>query len=242
MHDVQTANDAVTIESMNADRELKELRSKLLAAYVKYRYTYNFTWYGRPIIQLPEDIVAVQELILGTRPDLIIETGVAHGGSLVLSASMLELLGSGDVLGIDIEIRSHNRRALEAHPLSNRIRLIEGSSIDELIANRVREFAQGYKRVMVMLDSDHTHHHVARELELYAPLVTRGCYLIVFDTVVENLPDGLYPDRGWSRGNNPMTAVRDFLKSTDRFEVDRGLESRLFTSVAPGGYLRCIKD
>jgi cephalosporin hydroxylase len=239
---MQTANDAATIDAMQADRELAALRAKLLAAYVKYRYTYNFTWYGRPIIQLPEDIVAVQEIILGSRPDLVIETGVAHGGSLVLSASMLELLGAGEVIGIDVEIRSHNRRALAAHPLSKRIHLIEGSSTDGRVISEVRARAARAQRVMVMLDSNHTHAHVARELELYSPLVTRGCYLVVFDTVVEDLPEGLYPDRPWGKGNNPRTAVRDFLNSSDRFEVDRALEKRLFTSVAPGGYLRRIGD
>lgn len=239
---MQIANDAATVDAMQADRELLDLRNKLLAAYVKYRYTYNFTWYGRPIIQLPEDIVAVQEIILATRPDLIIETGIAHGGSLALSASMLELLGGGEVIGIDIDIRSHNRRALESHPLHRRIRLIEGSSIDGRIVSQVRERVGDRKRVMVILDSNHTHEHVAKELELYSPLVSRECYLVVFDTVVEDLPQGLYPDRPWGKGNNPKTAVREFLKSTDRFEIDRGLQRRLFTTVAPDGYLRCIKD
>jgi len=239
---VAIANDDATLDAMHADSELRELRSKLLAAYAKYRYTYNFTWYGRPIIQLPEDIVAIQEIILRTQPDLVIETGVAHGGSVVLSASMLELLGSGEVIGIDVDIRQHNREALEAHPLRKRIRLIQGSSIDDRVVRQVRERAVDAKRVMVMLDSNHAHEHVARELELYSPLVKRDCYLVVFDTVVEDLPVGLFPDRPWGKGNNPKTAVWEFLKSTDRFEIDRGLESRQFTTVAPDGYLRCIKD
>jgi cephalosporin hydroxylase len=239
---VQIANDAATIEAMQADPELRELRGRLLAAYVKYRYTYNFTWYGRPIIQLPEDVVALQEIILGTRPDLVIETGVAHGGSLALSASMLELLGAGEVIGVDIEIRSHNRRAIESHPLHKRIALIEGSSIDARVVEQVRSRAAKAKRVMVILDSNHTHEHVARELELYSPMVSHGCYLVVFDTVVEDLPDGLYPDRPWGKGNNPKTAVREFLKSNHRFEIDRRLERRLFVSVAPDGYLLCTKD
>jgi cephalosporin hydroxylase len=239
---VAIANDAATVAAMQADEELRDLKGKLLAAYVKYRYTYNFTWFGRPIIQLPEDIVAIQELILGTRPDLIIETGVAHGGSVALSASMLELLGAGEVIGIDVDIRQQNREALEAHAMRKRIRLIQGSSVDDHVLGEVRLRAAAAKRVMVILDSNHTHAHVAKELELYSPLVTRDCYLVVFDTVVEDLPDGLFPDRPWGKGNNPKTAVWDFLKSTDRFEIDRGFERRLFATVAPDGYLRCITD
>jgi cephalosporin hydroxylase len=239
---VAIANDAATVAAMQADEELRDLKGKLLAAYVKYRYTYNFTWFGRPIIQLPEDIVAIQELILGTRPDLIIETGVAHGGSVALSASMLELLGAGEVIGIDVDIRQQNREALEAHAMRKRIRLIQGSSVDDRVLGEVRLRAAAAKRVMVILDSNHTHAHVAKELELYSPLVTRDCYLVVFDTVVEDLPDGLFPDRPWGKGNNPKTAVWDFLKSTDRFEIDRGFERRLFATVAPDGYLRCITD
>jgi cephalosporin hydroxylase len=235
-------NDPKLIDAMLADEHLQKLRKDLLTAIVKYRYTYNFTWFGRPIIQLPEDILAIQEIILSSRPDLIIETGVAHGGSIVLSASMLELLGGGQVIGIDVDIRPHNRQALESHPLSKRIHLIEGSSTDDRVLAEVRIRAAKAKRIMVMLDSNHTHEHVARELELYSPLVRRNCYLVVFDTVVEDLPDGLCPDRPWGKGNSPKTAVWEFLKSTDRFEIDRRLESRLFTTVAPDGYLRCIKD
>ena len=163
---VAIANDVATVEAMQADQELRAVRDKLLAAYVKYRYTYNFTWFGRPIIQLPEDIVAIQEIILSTRPDLIIETGVAHGGSIALSASMLELLGAGEVIGIDVDIRPHNRAALEAHPMGKRIRLIQGSSTEDRVLHEVRARATGAKRTMVILDSNHTHAHVARELEL----------------------------------------------------------------------------
>jgi len=236
------ANDAATIAAMQADQQLRELRTKLLAAFVKYRYTYNFTWYGRPIIQLPEDIVAIQEIILSTRPDLIIETGVAHGGSIALSASMLELLGSGQVVGIDVDLRRQNRQALESHPLHKRIHLIEGSSIEERVIREVRGRAAKSERVMVMLDSNHTYEHVAKELQLYSPLVSKGCYLVVFDTVIEDLPEGLFPDRPWGKGNNPKTAVWEFLKSTARFEIDQGIQSRLFSTVAPDGYLRCTKD
>ena len=227
---------------MQADPELKRLRSQVYAAIARYRYTYNFNWYGRPIIQLPEDILTMQEIILHVKPDLIIETGVAHGGSLVFSASMLELLGNGDVLGIEIDIRPHNREAIQKHPLSKRIELIEGSSVADSVAERVREYARGKQRIMVFLDSNHTHDHVLRELELYSPLVTKGSYLVVFDTGIEDMPEGTYPDRPWGKGNNPKTAVWEFLKHNDRFEIDRELESRLLYTVAPDGYLRCVKD
>lgn len=239
---VTIANDPATIAAMQSDPELRRLRREIYAAIARYRYTYNFTWYGRPIIQLPEDILTIQELILATQPDLIVETGVAHGGSLVLSASMLELLGRGTVVGVDIEIRPHNRAAIEGHPLAHRIALIEGSSTDPSVAARVGDHAATASRVMVFLDSDHTHDHVLRELELYSPLVAKGSYLVVFDTGIDDMPEGAYPGRPWGKGNNPKTAVRAFLATNDRFAVDRELEARLMYTVAPDGYLRCMRD
>ncbi len=236
------ANAPALTYAMQRDPELAALRGALLALAVKYRYSYNFTWYGRPIIQLPEDIVMLQELVLSVKPELIIETGIAHGGSLVLSASMLELLGRGNVVGIDIEIRPHNAAALAAHPLSRRITTIEGSSTDPQVVERVRALAAGKSPVMVILDSNHTHAHVLNELRLYAPLVTRDSYLVVFDTVIEQLPAGSFPDRPWDKGNNPATAVRQFLSETDRFAVDTELEARMLLTAAPGGWLRCVKD
>lgn len=239
----QTANDPALVDAMNSDADLARLRTEIYTAMVKYRYTYNFTWLGRPVIQLPQDMAAVQEIIWKVKPDLVIETGIAHGGSLILSASILELIGGpGRVLGVDIEIRPHNREAIEAHPLVKRIDMIEGSSIDPAVAEKVRAAARGKERVMVFLDSNHTHAHVAAELDLYAPLVTRGSYLVVFDTIIDDLPANLYPDRPWEVGDNPRTALREFLKKSDRFEVDKELESRLLFTVAPGGYLKCVKD
>jgi cephalosporin hydroxylase len=234
--------DPQLIAAMAADPEVRELAERLFEKMTRYRYSYNFSWLGRPVIQYPTDIVAMQELIWSVRPDLIVETGIAHGGSLIFYASMLELLGGGRVIGIDIDIRAHNRAAIEAHPLMKRITMIEGSSVDEAIAARVRELAAGARRVLVVLDSNHTHDHVLRELELYAPLVKEGSYVVVFDTIVEVLPDGLYPDRPWTRGNNPMTAVREFLAKNDRFALEREIEEKLLLTVAPGGYLRCIHD
>lgn len=233
-------NDRHYIQAMQADEEIKTLRQKLLLAIAKYRYTYNFTWFGRPIIQLPDDILVLQEIILSIKPDLIIETGVAHGGSLIFSASMLELLGAGEVIGIDIEIRSENRQAIEQHPLANRIHLIQGSSIDEGVHQQVVALAKDKQNVMVLLDSDHTHQHVLRELEIYSPLVTLGSYLIVFDTAIEDMPEGSYPNRLWSKDNNPKTAVWEFLRTNQRFQVDSELEAKLLVTVAPSGYLKCI--
>jgi cephalosporin hydroxylase len=232
-----------SVEGQGRDARLQALTRDWFDATCKHRYTYNFTWLGRPIIQYPQDIVAMQELIWQVKPDLVIETGIAHGGSLVLYASILELLGSdGRILGVDVDIRSQNRAAIEAHPMAKRIDMIQGSSTDATVLVRVRESARGRKRIMVVLDSNHTHAHVRRELELYSPFVTNGSYLVVFDTVVERMPKEAFPDRPWGPGDNPWTAVQSFLQSNDRFEIDRRLEDKLLITVAPGGYLRCIRD
>jgi cephalosporin hydroxylase len=240
---VTTANDSATIEKMADDSEMTELARQLFLKSCEYRYSYNFSWMGRPIIQYPQDMIAMQEIIWSVEPDLIIETGIAHGGSLIFYASILELLGGeGQVLGIDIDIREHNRVEIEKHPMFRRIQMIEGSSVDEAVVDRVREVANGKQRVLVVLDSNHSHEHVLRELQLYSPLVTTGSYLVVFDTVVEDMPDEAFPDRPWGRGDNPKTAVLEFLQSNDSFEVDRGTESKLLLTVAPGGYLKRVKD
>lgn len=206
------------------------------------KYSYNFTWLGRPIIQFPQDMVAMQEIIWQVKPDLIIETGIAHGGSLIFYASMLELLGgNGKVLGIDIDIRKHNRVEIEKHRMYKRITMIEGSSIDEEIVRQTYDFAKNSKTVLVLLDSMHTHDHVLKELHLYSPLVTKGSYLVVFDTIIEDMPDDFFPDRPWDKGNNPKTAVWEFLKTNDRFVVDKEIENKLLITVAPDGYLKCVK-
>jgi len=226
------------------NRKFASLSKAWMRECTKLKYAYNFTWLGRPIIQIPQDIVAVQEVIWRTKPDLIVETGIAHGGSLILSASMLELIGGkGRVVGVDIDIRKHNRVEIEKHPMNKRILMIEGSSVDDAVFKKVRSVAAKRKRVMVMLDSYHSCAHVLRELALYSTLVTRGCYLIVFDTVVNQMTD-LFPGKEWgeSKDNNPMTAVRTFLKQSTRFVVDRDIQDRLTLSVAPEGYLRCVKD
>lgn len=235
--------DPERIAAMARDPRLTDLSLEFLRRSAEHRYSYNFTWLGRPIIQYPTDIVAMQEIIWSVRPDFILETGIAHGGSLVLYASMLELIGDdGVVVGVDIEIRPHNRLAIEQHPMSKRIQMIEGSSVDGTVAARVAEMARGRKRVLVTLDSNHTHEHVLQELRLYSPLVRSGSYLVVFDTSVDDMPAGSFPDRPWGAGNNPKTAVRHFLRENDRFAIDREIEQKLLITVAPEGYLRCIKD
>jgi cephalosporin hydroxylase len=214
------------------------------------RYSYNFSWLNRPIIQYPQDIVAFQEIVASSRPDLIIETGIAHGGSLVLSASLLSLLDVMEgldprqsprkVVGVDIDIRPHNRKALDDHPLRFKMELVEGSSIDPAIITQVRSHAEGVERVLVSLDSNHTHEHVLAELNAYADLVSVGSYCIVFDTVVEDLPAGSFPDRPWDVGNNPKTAVHEWLKSHSEFGIDKDMDRKLLISVAPDGYLKRV--
>lgn len=210
------------------------------------KYSYNFSWLGRPIIQYPQDIVAMQELVWRIQPDLIIETGIAHGGSLILSASLLELNAAcggnpaGKVLGIDIDIREHNRAAIMAHPMSKRIDMLQGSSIDPEIIQQVQQYAQAKKRIMVCLDSNHTHDHVLAELVAYAPLTSVGSYCVVFDTIVEELPSDFYPDRSWGPGNSPQSAVKAYLNDHPEFEIDDSIDHKLLISVAPKGYLRRI--
>ena len=256
------------IDAIAQARELQERSLAWLRDTLPYRYSYNFTWLGRPIIQYPQDMIAIQELIWQIRPDLIIETGVAHGGSLLLSASMLALLDHCDarssreaadhsesgrrVVGIDIEIRPHNRAAIEAHPLSHKIDLIEGSSTSPDVVSAVKQLAQRHHHVMVILDSNHSHEHVLAELRSYAPLVTRGSYCIVFDTVIEYLAGVDFGDRPWSRGNSPMTAVEHFLAMASSevtpaadgerllFEADTRIDAKLLITTAPRGYLRRI--
>ncbi|MCP3890808.1 MAG: cephalosporin hydroxylase [Desulfobulbaceae bacterium] len=229
------------IQRMGLDTEISQLRNNFIVKTAAYNYSYNFTWLGRPIIQYPQDIIAMQEIIWQVKPDLIIETGIAHGGSLIFSASMLELIGGdGRVLGIDIDIREHNRVEIEKHPMFKRITMIEGSSVDKKIAKKVHAFAKDKKQILVVLDSMHTYDHVLKELEFYSPLVTKGSYLVVFDTVIEEMPEDSFPDRPWGKGNNPKTAVWEFLKTTDRFEVDKSIEIKLQITVAPDGYLKCV--
>jgi len=234
---------AADIAAMGRDEELKQKSLDWMLHADKYKYTYNYTWLGRPIIKFPSDIVATQQIVWDVKPDLIIETGIAHGGSLILSASLLELIGGeGKVLGIDIDIRAHNRKEIEAHPMMKRIEMIEGSSVGDDVMARVRAAAAKAKRVMVFLDSLHTHDHVLKELELYAPLVTVGSYMVLPDTFIEYFPKGYYAhNRPWDVGNNPMTALRAFLEKNRDFEIDRALCDKLMITEAFDGYLRRVR-
>ncbi len=225
---------------------LKARADSFMAASVLSKYSYNFTWMGRPIIQYPQDMIAMQEIIWEVKPNLIIETGIARGGSLIFYASLLELSaacggGEGEVLGIDVEIRPHNRAAIDTHPMKKRITMIEGSSVAPDVIEQVRDLARGKERILVCLDSNHTHDHVLSELEAYAPLVTVGSYCVVFDTIVEDMPDNFFPDRPWGKGNNPKTAVRDFLRNHPEFEIDKTIGHKLLITVAPDGYLKRIR-
>ena len=238
------------------NQSLLETTRKFVHESIAAQYSYNFSWQGRPIIQYPQDIVAMQELIWAVRPDLIIETGIAHGGSLVLSASMLAMLDMCDaiesgatidarvskrkVLGIDIDIREHNRVAIAAHPMASRIQMIQGSSIAPEIVAQVKAFAANYSRTMVCLDSNHTHSHVLEELKAYAPFTSIGSYCVVFDTVVEDMPKDLAPDRPWGPGDNPKTAVWEYLKTHPEFVIDSAIDHKLLITVAPDGYLKRI--
>lgn len=239
------------------NRQMAEAAQAFIHVSTQPKYCYNFSWLDRPIIQYPQDIVAMQELIWSVKPDLIIETGIAHGGSLILSASMLALLDYNDafetgnlldpakpkrrVLGIDIDIRAHNRAAIEAHPMASRIRMIEGSSIAPDIVEQVKAIATNHDRILVCLDSMHTHEHVLAELEAYAPLTSIDSYCVVFDTIIEDLPADMYPDRPWGPGNNPKTAVWDYLKLHPEFEIDYSMQHKLMITVAPDGYLRRVR-
>ena len=236
------------IAEQGKDEEARRLSQAWISHPGLHQYSYNFSWMGRPIIQYPQDIVAMQELIFTVQPDLIIETGIAHGGSLILYASLLELNAmcggqqNFSVLGIDIDIRAHNREAIEAHPIFQRghITMLEGSSIDADMVAKVHKFSAPYKRIMVLLDSNHTHEHVFSELTAYAPLVSVDSYCVVFDTVIENMAADAYPDRPWGKGNNPMTAAGAYLASHPEYVCDEMMDSKLLISVAPKGFLKRI--
>ncbi|NOR72206.1 MAG: cephalosporin hydroxylase [Methylomarinum sp.] len=255
---------------MGADDFTRQQAISFLKDTGKYGYSYNFEWMDRPIIQYPQDIVAMQELIYQIKPDLIIETGIAHGGSLIFSASMLALLDMNEaieqnvtinpsvsnrkVLGIDIDIREHNRIAIEQHPMASRIQMLQGSSIAEDMIKQVKDIAKNYKRILVCLDSNHTHKHVLAELEAYAPLTSVDSYCVVFDTLIEDMPEDMFPDRPWGKSDNPKTAVWEYLrilkedgreavdgKALD-FEIDKRIENKLLITVAPDGFLKRVKS
>ncbi len=256
------------VEGIGKDPGFRDLSQAWVHACIGHNYAQNFTWLGRPVIQVPQDLYAVQELVWACRPDLIIETGIAHGGSLVMSASILALMDYCDaieagttldpkasrrkVVGVDIDIRAHNRAAIDAHPMRHKIHAIQGSSVAPEIASQVAAHAKGYDRTMVFLDSNHTHDHVLEELELYAPYVSKGSYCVVWDTGVEDLPPEMCADRPWGKGNNPKTAVWEYLKrlsgegrkahdgSALQLEYDRTIEHKISITASPDGFLKRI--
>lgn len=270
MNEIESfANQVVSnITGIGNDVHYLDLTNAWLCEAIRHNYALNFTWLGRPIVQIPQDVYAIQEIIWKVKPDLVIETGIAHGGSLILSASMLAMLDYCDavtegktldphksnrrVVGVDIDIRRHNRAAIEAHPLSHLIEMIQGSSIEESVVNQVKEKAQGHEKILVFLDSNHTHNHVLAELEAYAPLTSEGSYCVVWDTGVEDLPADFCTDRPWGKGNNPKTAVWEYLRCLSehgvtgadgarlQFEVDKMIEHKLVITASPDGFLRRV--
>ena len=234
------------VKKQGSNESAVKLATSFMLETAGTKYTYNFSWLGRPIIQFPQDMISMQELIWSIQPDLIIETGIAHGGSLIFYASILELNAicggtqNAEVLGIDIDIRQHNREAIEAHPMFKRISIIEGSSIAPEIIEQVKAKAQGKQKILVCLDSNHTHDHVLAELQAYAPMTSVGSYCVVFDTIIEDLPDDMFGDRPWGVGNNPKTAVWEYLKTHPEFEIDKTIQHKLLITVAPDGYLKRV--
>ncbi len=245
------------ISIQGEDSKLKSSTQAWFNLANENKYSYHFEWMGRPIIQYPQDMIAMQELVWKVKPDLIIETGIAHGGSLIMNASFLAMLDYCDavesgsmidpskpkrrVLGVDIDIREHNRVAIEAHPMSHRIDMIQGSSIAAETIKQVFDYSKKYKRILISLDSNHTHDHVLAELEAYAPLTSANSYCVVFDTVIEDIPEGMFPNRTWGPGNNPKTAVWEYLKTHPEFEIDKTIQNKLLITVAPDGYLKRVK-
>jgi cephalosporin hydroxylase len=241
MKDIEFAKqNKKKINEMSNNPSLKKISQDWFDQAFAHEYLYHFTWLGRPIIQFPQDIMAIQELIWKIQPDVIIETGIARGGSLVFSASILELIGKGKVIGIDIDIRKHNKKEIEKHAMYKRITMIEGSSINKQTVKKIEKMVGGAKKVLVLLDSMHTHKHVLKELSLYSKFVKKGGYIVVFDTVIEFMPKDSFPNRSWDIGNNPHTAVKEFLRENKRFKIDSSFEKKLLITSCPDGFLKCV--
>lgn len=231
------------IKDISESEHLNKISREWMVDSYRHNYSYHFKWMGRPVIQMPQDIVAMQEILWEMKPDVIIETGIAHGGSIILYASLMQMMGlPGKVIGVDIDIREHNRKEIDAHPMREHMELIEGSSIDEVTLEKVADLAEGATNPLVILDSNHTHDHVLSELQMYSPFVKKGGYLVVYDTVVDHMPEDFYPDRPWKVGDSPMSALKAFMQENDRFEIDQEICAKLLLTAAPDGYLKCIKD
>jgi cephalosporin hydroxylase len=234
---------ADSISELSRSQDLQDMGVKLMRDSAPHRYAYNFDWLGIPAIQLPTDLIAMQEIIWAYKPEVIIETGVAHGGSLVFYASMLSLLGNnGFVVGVDIEIRKHNRDVLESHPMYDKIKLVEGSSTSPDTLAKIQALV-GNRRALVILDSDHSRDHVLQELYAYEQFVAVGGYIVVMDTTLEDQPDNFIVNRPWDKLNNPKTAVREFLNSrAGHWLADRKIDGKLLMTVCREGFLQKISE
>ncbi len=233
----------IRIKKNQVIKKFQRASSNFLLESIKQKYSYNFTWMGVPIIQIPQDMYQIQEIIWDVKPDLIIETGIAHGGSLIFNASMLAILNSFEqkkrkVIGIDIDLRKHNKDILNKHFLKKYIQTIDGSSIDTKIFKKIKKISEKFKKILVILDSNHTHEHVLGELNLYSQIVSKNSYCIVFDTIIHDMPNDFYPDRDWDKKKNPMTAVNKFLNKNKKFEIDLEINNKLMITMAKNGYLR----
>lgn len=229
------------IKKLSSSKEVNACALKFIEEADKHNYAYNWTWMGLPIIQMPEDIILIQEIIWDVKPDVIVETGIAWGGSVVLYASILELIGRGKVIAVDKVLPPHNAKAIKNCNFSNRLDLIEGSSTDTAISEKVKGKIKPTDKVMVILDSNHTDQHVYNELEIYAPLVSEGSYLVVSDTIVEEIPEQTHRPRPWGHGNNPRTAIDRFLKNNDQFTRDNTYNYKAINSFTRNGYMKCVK-
>jgi len=229
--------------AMAADENLRRDALDVLVRADRYRWIHQTTWMGEPLLNLPQDMFAMQEIIFKTRPKYIVEIGVAWGGGLLFYATLLDVLGGNKAIGVDTFIPDDLRQRLMSHGrLSERICLVNGSSIEQTTLQQVQSLLGDSREVMVFLDSFHTHDHVLQELRFYSPLVGKGHYLICGDTILEDIPVQEHRSRPWGPGNNPKTAIEQFLRENDRFQVDRAIEHKLLLTCNPGGYLRCCKD
>ncbi|MDG1286926.1 MAG: CmcI family methyltransferase [Rickettsiales bacterium] len=231
------------IVKMGQDEELRQKSLEWMHHADKYKYTYNYSWMGRPVIKYPNDMMIQQELMWALKPDLVIETGIAHGGSIIFTAAMMEMMGiDGEVVGIDIDIRKHNRDAIEAHPMMKRITMYEGDSVSSEMVEKVRAHTEGKKCVMVILDSLHSHEHVYKELQAYADMTTVGSYCVLPDTFIEFFPKGYYSDtRPWDVGDNPYTAMQQYMSEVNHFEIDKSLTHKAMITETIDGYLKRVR-
>jgi cephalosporin hydroxylase len=227
------------IRVMNEDRIFRQETSNWVNRALGHEYHYHFSWLGMPIIQFPTDIILMQELVWAVQPDLIIDVGVARGGSVIFFASMLALIGGeGQVVGVDVDIRNENLQRIQSHRMADKVCLLEGSSTNPDVIRQVERFVRDSETVLVVLDSNHTEKHVSRELQEYSKFVTGGSYIVVFDTIIESIAEEFNVGKPWGKGNNPLVAVDKFLMSNKQFQRDRTFEERALVTVAPGGFLK----